>query len=61
MGSACYKPPDDISYYEETDDFQENDFKIGQERYPLKVHKGGRKALHKTKRIYKQIESDDKI
>ncbi|CAD8153926.1 unnamed protein product [Paramecium pentaurelia] len=59
MGSACQKPPDDRSYYQETEEIQQDDFIIEQEQYPLKIHKGGRKALHKSKRLQQEIESDD--
>ncbi|CAD8103536.1 unnamed protein product [Paramecium primaurelia] len=59
MGSACQKPPEDQSQYQETEEIQQDDFIIEQEQYPLKIHKGGRKALHKSKRLQQQIENDD--
>ncbi|CAD8066083.1 unnamed protein product [Paramecium sonneborni] len=58
MGSACQKHNIDNSDYSYTDEIKQQDFKTEKEYYPLKVHKGGRKPLHKTKIPIKQIETD---
>ncbi|CAD8149565.1 unnamed protein product [Paramecium octaurelia] len=61
MGSACQKVLSEKSQNQEIDDIESDDFKIEKEQQPLKVHKGGRKALHKSKRLSKNIEMDQVI
>ncbi|CAK64260.1 unnamed protein product (macronuclear) [Paramecium tetraurelia] len=64
MGSACQKvlsEKSEKSENQEIDDFDQRDYQIEKEQYPLKVHKGGRKALHKSKRLPKNIECDEVI
>ncbi|CAD8072642.1 unnamed protein product [Paramecium sonneborni] len=55
MGSSCQK---NFIDYSDNDEIKLENLKIGQENYPSKIHKGGRKVLHRSKTPFKHFEND---